>query len=812
MAVPAGPTEVSYVGNGVTTVFAVPFLVIQATDLAVYMNGARLISGYTQSGVGNPTSTVTFSVAPPNLSTILLQLDVPFERLNDYQENGDFLANTVNRDFDRIWQALKQLLRYAGRALTLGQFDIDGQGWYRAKGNGIRDLNDPVQDQDAATKRSVERYVAEVIQTGQGPMNNAANVTYIDGDYTVLDVQRGVLAQYSSIAKLTFKAGLHDQAQALLRGYYADTPGHGGGEFYWDALSTETPNPGTIFAVSGVTTGRWKRKHSDVVDVADFGGRRDASMHVALQAAADWCRATGAKLVGNGPYQIGAFTVNLRKIRVDLSGAYIACADGATIILGNRSNTAEAPAQELGVVRVPTPGNAQVTSVPTVKVIGSKGQRITIASTNWLQVWASVSSVEDASSAYSTYNLGDIARIDLVADPAYPTGIQWINENTFNIKRIYNAFVIKSDFYSHNHNIINTGTFEEGAVISVERGDNNQFLCQRFEGSSPIVVNMGASTWDNVVEKTWHGNQQSAYDPVDRAVARFDNGEGNMILRNTDYKMKHSEVLTVNSRTCRSYSRANSNTTSLRGVYVSAHGLDNFEITQSFQVLGDTGKIPVRVNDGFQAILDGTKMRCRWMIYDVNGKEMTAVVDVNLARMDGGTAPAGGNVYTQGSGVPESFFIVRGATIGYVRCQVYGNGATGLGQLFKHFAVIAVTQHANADGPQRTNCMSHRKPAAAAKPTVGWAEPGDTVQSTSAAGTEWLCTFSLSTALATTMSAGSTSISTVSNTGTAVGDVVGIQQNTGSWHWTTLASLGVLSVAIPSAADAGNPVVYVRWV
>lgn len=179
MAVPAGPTEIRYVGNGVTTVFAVPFLVIQATDLAVYVDGVRLTSGYVQSGVGNPTSTVTFSAAPAVLAQILFALEVPFERLNDYQENGDFLSSTVNRDFDRIWQALKQLLRFSTRALTLGYFDVDGQGWYRAKGNGIRGLHDPVELQDAATKNWVQKFIESILATGQGPISNAANVVYV---------------------------------------------------------------------------------------------------------------------------------------------------------------------------------------------------------------------------------------------------------------------------------------------------------------------------------------------------------------------------------------------------------------------------------------------------------------------------------------------------------------------------------------------------------------------------------------------------------------------------------------------------------
>ncbi|NVZ19512.1 hypothetical protein HX794_07665 [Pseudomonas costantinii] len=189
MAVPAGPTEKRYTGNGVTTIFTIPFLLLAASDLDVFLDGVEIVSGFTITGAGNPTSTITFAVAPADQSSILLNLNVPFERLNDYQENGDFLSGTVNRDFDRIWQALKQLLRFSTRSLTLGFFDVDGSGWYRAKGNGIRDLADPVASQDAATKHSVEAYVSSILATGQGPINNAANVIYLAPDASVRTVQ-----------------------------------------------------------------------------------------------------------------------------------------------------------------------------------------------------------------------------------------------------------------------------------------------------------------------------------------------------------------------------------------------------------------------------------------------------------------------------------------------------------------------------------------------------------------------------------------------------------------------------------------------
>ncbi|MFJ4086146.1 hypothetical protein [Pseudomonas psychrophila] len=164
MAVPEGPTDKRYIGNGVTKTFTIPFLLLAATDLDVFIDGIEVISGFTVTSVGYPTSTLTFAVAPADQAEIYLQLDVPFERLNDYQENGDFLSSTVNRDFDRIWQALKQLLRWAGRSLRLGYFDVDGRGWYRANGNGIRDLHDPVNSQDAVTKKYADDLTLDTTQ------------------------------------------------------------------------------------------------------------------------------------------------------------------------------------------------------------------------------------------------------------------------------------------------------------------------------------------------------------------------------------------------------------------------------------------------------------------------------------------------------------------------------------------------------------------------------------------------------------------------------------------------------------------------
>jgi len=50
----------------------------------------------------------------------------------------------------------------------------------------------------------------------------------------------------------------------------------GGGQFYWDASSTEVDDGGTIAAVENVSTGRWKRSSPGMVDVDMFGAAGDA--------------------------------------------------------------------------------------------------------------------------------------------------------------------------------------------------------------------------------------------------------------------------------------------------------------------------------------------------------------------------------------------------------------------------------------------------------------------------------------------------------------------------------------------------------
>ncbi|MGY8462950.1 hypothetical protein L1R36_11595 [Klebsiella pneumoniae] len=153
MSVPNQTPYNIYTANGLTTVFAYEFYLISASDIQVTINGNEVTSGYTVSGVGNTGGgEVTFLTAPANGATVIFERVTPTYRLTDYQDNGDLLADTVNKDFDRLWMAIQRAFIYLGVALMRPLF---GGGPFNANGYRISNLADPVNEQDAATKKFV---------------------------------------------------------------------------------------------------------------------------------------------------------------------------------------------------------------------------------------------------------------------------------------------------------------------------------------------------------------------------------------------------------------------------------------------------------------------------------------------------------------------------------------------------------------------------------------------------------------------------------------------------------------------------------
>jgi hypothetical protein len=87
------------------TSFAYNFKVLAETDVTVYKNNIVVSSsGYTVTNVGTVTGGNVVLNTGANLNdTISIVLTMPVTRDTNYQENGAFLAEDVNGDFDKIY-------------------------------------------------------------------------------------------------------------------------------------------------------------------------------------------------------------------------------------------------------------------------------------------------------------------------------------------------------------------------------------------------------------------------------------------------------------------------------------------------------------------------------------------------------------------------------------------------------------------------------------------------------------------------------------------------------------------------------------
>lgn len=110
MSVEDKPPFSEHTGNGITTVFAYQFQILDQGDLAVYVDSVLKVLGadYSISGVGSPSGgQVTFTAAPAVDADVLLFRSMVLERDTDYQTNGDLREVVLDRDFDRLWMVVQ---------------------------------------------------------------------------------------------------------------------------------------------------------------------------------------------------------------------------------------------------------------------------------------------------------------------------------------------------------------------------------------------------------------------------------------------------------------------------------------------------------------------------------------------------------------------------------------------------------------------------------------------------------------------------------------------------------------------------------
>ncbi|MDR7941166.1 phage tail fiber protein [Enterobacter soli] len=310
MSVPNQTPYIIYNANGMTTVFPFEFYVINAGDIQVTVNGTVVTSGFSVSGVGNVGGgDVVFVTPPANGAVVMLERVVPTYRLTDYQDNGDLLADTVNKDFDRLWMAIQRAFIYLGLALRRPLFG----GPFDAQGYRIANLGDPINLQDAATKNYVDNVslvrtlrVPEASVSILPPVDQRANkllafnaagqpIVVLPASGSASDVMielakpdgEKFIGECQTIAMLRTIEPTYDKQQVTLREHTAGT-GKGGGQFRSVlAGSSYTDNNGTIIKTAGGAV--WLRIDAEVTNPLMFGALCVSSVsdHAALMAASD---------------------------------------------------------------------------------------------------------------------------------------------------------------------------------------------------------------------------------------------------------------------------------------------------------------------------------------------------------------------------------------------------------------------------------------------------------------------------------------------------------------------------------------------
>ena len=110
-----------YTATSGQTVFPYTFEIFDKGDVVVLKNGTALSEGtnYTVSGVGNDNGgNITLTVGATAGDILTIYRDMAYQRTTDYQTSGDFLAQEVNDDFDRLWLAVQQNEETNDRAIT----------------------------------------------------------------------------------------------------------------------------------------------------------------------------------------------------------------------------------------------------------------------------------------------------------------------------------------------------------------------------------------------------------------------------------------------------------------------------------------------------------------------------------------------------------------------------------------------------------------------------------------------------------------------------------------------------------------------
>jgi len=130
MTITTNDTRDEYTATAGQTLFNYTFKIFESTDLNVYVtpvgqdpdDDVDIVTGYSVTGIGDENGGTITLVTPTTAGdSVTIVSDIPESRTTDYQNNGDFLPDTVNDDFDKVVSLVKQANDKVNRTVSFQQ-------------------------------------------------------------------------------------------------------------------------------------------------------------------------------------------------------------------------------------------------------------------------------------------------------------------------------------------------------------------------------------------------------------------------------------------------------------------------------------------------------------------------------------------------------------------------------------------------------------------------------------------------------------------------------------------------------------------